>query len=242
MSTEAFSALDILRVIAITAFAGGTSFLGVYIGKGMRFTDQQVLTLTAFGAGILIAAAVFEMVIEAEKTIGITLTLIAFLAGAIIFTIADMIAEKKGGGAGILLGIGLDIIPESLAIGAAIASGPALALALLLGIQNIPEGIASYKEMMTGKTAFSNNPKKALAAVGVVSVIPVFLGLAGLFYLTGMEDTIAIIFALSAGGIFYMLYYDMIPKAHKERKWLPTFGAVLGFIIGFAIVRIVGGR
>ena len=242
MTTEAFSTLDILRVIAITSFAGGTSFLGVYIGKRMRFTDQQVLTLTAFGAGILIAAAVFEMVIEAEKNIGITLTLIAFLAGAALFTIADMIAEKKGGGAGILLGIGLDIIPESLAIGAAIASGPALALALLIGIQNIPEGIASYKEMMTGKTAFSNNPKKALAAVGVVSVIPIFLGLAGLFYLTGMKDTIAIIFALSAGGIFYMLYYDMIPKAHKERKWLPTFGAVLGFIIGFAIVRIVGGE
>ena len=241
MATEAFSALDILRVIAITAFAGGTSFLGVYIAKRMRFTDQQVLTLTAFGAGILIAAAVFEMVIEAEKSIGITLTLIAFLAGAVLFTIADMIAEKKGGGAGILLGIGLDIIPESLAIGAAIASGPALALALLIGIQNIPEGIASYKEMMTGKTAFSNNPKKALAAVGVVCVIPIFLGLVGLFYLTGMKDTIAIIFALSAGGIFYMLYYDMIPKAHKERKWLPTFGAVLGFIVGFAIVRIVGG-
>jgi ZIP family zinc transporter len=242
MATEAFSALDILRVIAITAFTGGTSFLGVYIAKRMRFTDQQVLTLTAFGAGILIAAAVFEMVIEAEKTIGITLTLIAFLAGAIIFTIADMVAEKKGGGAGILLGIGLDIIPESLAIGAAIASGPALALALLIGIQNVPEGIASYKEMMTGKTAFSNNPKKALAAVGMVAVIPIFLGLVGLFYLTGMKDTIAIIFALSAGGIFYMLYYDMIPKAHKERKWLPTFGAVLGFIIGFAIVRIVGGE
>jgi zinc transporter ZupT len=166
MATEAFSALDILRVIAITAFAGGTSFLGVYIGKRMRFTEQHVLILTAFGAGILIAAAVFEMVIEAEKNIGITLTLIAFLVGAVLFTIADMIAEKKGGGAGILLGIGLDIIPESLAIGAAIASGPALALALLIGIQNIPEGIASYKEMMTGKTAFSNNPKKALAAVG----------------------------------------------------------------------------
>jgi zinc transporter, ZIP family len=241
MAAEAFSALDILRVIAITTFAGGTSFLGVYIGKRIRFTDQQVLTLTAFGAGILIAAAVFQMVIEAEKSIGITITLIAFLAGAVLFTIADMIAEKKGGGAGILLGIGLDIIPESLAIGAAIASGPALALALLIGIQNIPEGIASYKEMMTGKTAFSNNPKKALAAVGVVSVIPVLLGLAGLFYLTGMKEAIGIIFSLSAGGIFYMLYYDMIPKAHKERKWLPTFGAVLGFIIGFAIVRIVGG-
>jgi zinc transporter, ZIP family len=241
MAAEAFSALDILRVIAITAFAGGTSFLGVYIAKRIGFAEQHILTLTAFGAGILIAAAVFEMVIEAEKNIGITLTLIAFLGGAIVFAIADMIAEKKGGGAGILLGIGLDVIPESLAIGAAVASGPALALALLIGIQNVPEGIASYREMMTGKTAFSNNPKKALAAVGLVSVIPIFLGLVGLFYLTGMKDTIAIIFAMSAGGIFYMLYYDMIPKAHKDRKWLPTFGAVLGFIIGFAIVRIVGG-
>ena len=241
MAAEAFGALDILRVIAITAFAGGTSFLGVCIAKRIRFAEQHILTLTAFGAGILIAAAVFEMVIEAEKNIGITLTLIAFLGGAIIFAIADMIAEKKGGGAGILLGIGLDVIPESLAIGAAVASGPALALALLIGIQNVPEGIASYREMMTGKTAFSDNPKKALAAVGLVSVIPIFLGLVGLFYLTGMKDTIAIIFAMSAGGIFYMLYYDMIPKAHKDREWLPTFGAVLGFIIGFAIVRIVGG-
>ena len=48
--------------------------------------------------------------------------MISFVAGAVIFTIADYIAEKKGGGAGILLGIGLDSIPESLAIGASIAA------------------------------------------------------------------------------------------------------------------------
>ncbi|MGH9926020.1 MAG: ZIP family metal transporter, partial [Nitrososphaeraceae archaeon] len=174
--------------------------------------------------------------------VGITITLLSFMGGAIIFAIADFIAEKKGGGAGILLGIGLDTIPESLAMGASIAAaGPAVALAVLLGIQNLPEGIASYREMMTGKTAFSDNPRKALAAIGVVSVIPIFLGLIGLFYMQGMEEAISIILALSAGGIFYMLYYDMIPKAHKERKWLPTFGAVLGFIIGFAIVRTIGG-
>jgi ZIP family zinc transporter len=63
----------------------------------------------------------------------------------------------------------------------------------------------------------------------------------GLFYLQGMAEVIAIILALSAGGIFYMLYYDMIPKAHKDRNWLPTFGAVLGFIIGYTIVRTIGG-
>jgi hypothetical protein len=47
-----------------------------------------------------------------------------------------------------------------------------------------------------------------------------------------MKEIIASIVALSAGGIFYMSYYDMIPKAHKNKKWLPTFGAVIGFIQG----------
>jgi zinc transporter, ZIP family len=230
--------LDILRVIALISFAGGTSFLGALISKYKKFGDQQILFLTAFGAGILISAAIFEMVVEAEKIIGITLTLLSFIGGSIIFTIADVIAERRGGGAGILLGIGLDSIPESLAIGASIAAGPGLAIAILIGIQNIPEGIASYREMRSGKTAFSNS-KKALIAIGIVSIIPIILGLVGLFYLQGMTFVIGLTLALSAGGIFYMLHYDMIPKAHKERKWLPTFGAVLGFIIGFGIIRLI---
>jgi zinc transporter, ZIP family len=230
--------LDILRVIALLSFAGGTSFLGALISKYKKFGDQQILFLTAFGAGILISAAIFKMVVEAEKIIGITLTLLSFIGGSIIFTIADVIAERRGGGAGILLGIGLDSIPESLAIGASIAAGPGLAIAILIGIQNVPEGIASYREMRSGKTAFSNS-KKALIAIGIVSIIPIILGLVGLFYLQGMTYVIGLTLALSAGGIFYMLHYDMIPKAHKERKWLPTFGAVLGFIIGFAIIRLI---
>ena len=235
--TVAISFTDILTVIGITLFAGGTSFIGALIAKYVNFSTSIVLFLTAFGAGILISAAIFEMVIEAEKSIGIISTLLFFILGAIIFTIADVIAVKKGGGADILIGVGLDTIPESLAIGASIAAGPAFAIAILIGIQNIPEGIAAYKEMRTGKTAFTNS-KKALYAIGVISIIPVILGLVGLFFLQGLHYIIGLILALSAGGIFYMLFYDMIPKAHKERKWLPTFGAVLGFIIGFAIVRL----
>ena len=65
-----------------------------------------------------------------------------------MFIIADLIAEKKGGYAGILLGMGLDIIPKSLAMGASIAdAGPIVALAIIYGMQNAPEGIAPYKLM-----------------------------------------------------------------------------------------------
>ncbi len=232
--------IDIVRVLAICAFAGGTSFAGGLIAKYINFTERQLLFFTAFGAGILLSAAIFGMVIEAEQTLGIMMTLGAFVAGSIIFTVADVLAEHKGGGAGILLGIGLDSIPESLAIGASVASGAGFVIALLIGIQNVPEGIASFREMTSDETsAFRGSKRKALIAIGFVSVIPIILGLIGLFFVQGMQVIIALTLAISAGGIFYMLFYDMIPKAHKERKWLPTFGAVLGFIIGFALVRLI---
>jgi zinc transporter, ZIP family len=67
-------------------------------------------------------------------------------------------------------------------------------------------------------TAFRGRNGRALIAIGVVSVIPIFLGLIGLFYIQGMQVVIALTLAISAGGIFYMLFYDMIPKAHEERK------------------------
>ena len=236
---QSIEIIDIVRVVAICAFAGGTSFAGGLIARYINFSERQVLFFTAFGAGILLSAAIFGMVIEAEQTLGIIMTLGAFVAGSIIFTVADVLAEHKGGGAGILLGIGLDSIPESLAIGASVAGGAGFVIALLIGIQNVPEGIASFREMTSSKTnAFGGSKRKALIAIGFVSVIPIILGLIGLFFVQGMQVVIALTLAISAGGIFYMLFYDMIPKAHKERKWLPTFGAVLGFIIGFALVRL----
>jgi zinc transporter, ZIP family len=190
------------------------------------------------------SAAIFQIVLEAKKDMGLVLTMIAFALETVI-SLLQIILLKKGGGAGILLGIGLDSIPESLAIGAstaASAAGPITALAVIIGIQNIPEGIASYKEMMTGKTAINNNPKKGLGAIGIVSIIPIILGLVGPFFLQGMQFIISIILALSASGIFYMLYRDTIPKAHKERNWIPTFGSILGFILGFIIIRIYDGH
>lgn len=91
-------ATELLRVITLAAFAGGTSFLGALLAKYIRFKSEQILFLTSFGAGILISAAIFEMVVEAEEALGIVLTLLLFVIGSIIFTVLDMIAERRGGG------------------------------------------------------------------------------------------------------------------------------------------------
>ena len=231
---------EIIQTITLTSFAGFTSFLGIYMAKKINFSRRAVLALTSFGAGILIAAAIFEMVVEAEKLVGLVLTIIAFISGAVLFSFLDWLAEKRGGGVGILLGMGMDSIPESLAIGAAVGSmGSPVALALLIGIQNVTEGVASFHEMKE-----SNSPlrklKNIFIATAIISIVPVIMGIVGLVFMKGMDMSIGIILALSAGGIFYMLHYDMIPKAHKEKEWLTTFGAVVGFIIGFGISIGIG--
>src|ERR687895_1556733 len=210
--------IEIVRVVGICAFAGGTSFAGGLIAKYVNFSDRQVLFFTAFGAGILISAAIFGMVIESEKTLGTILTLGAFVAGSIVFIIADVIAEHKGGGAGILLGIGLDSIPESLAIGASVAAGAGFVIALLIGIQNVPEGIASFREMTSGKTtAFRGSKRKALIAIGFVSVIPIILGLIGLFFVQGMQVVIALTLAISGRHFLYaVLRHDT--KSSQRKK------------------------
>ncbi|WP_148685327.1 ZIP family metal transporter [Candidatus Nitrosocosmicus hydrocola] len=226
---------EIVRTVALTSFAGFTSFLGIYMAKKINFSRRAVLALTSFGAGILIAAAIFEMVVEADKLVGLLVTIIAFVSGAVLFSFLDWLAEKKGGGAGILFGMGMDSIPESLAIGAAVGSmGSAAALAILIGIQNVTEGVASFHEMKESNSPL-NKIKNIFIATAIISIIPVIMGLVGLFFMKGMETAIGIILALSAGGIFYMLHYDMIPKAHKEKEWLTTFGAILGFILGFGV-------
>jgi hypothetical protein len=78
----------------MSAFAGVTSFAGALIARYVNFSTRQTLFFTAFGAGILISAAIFGMVVEAEKTLGIIMSLSAFVGGSIIFTVADFIAER----------------------------------------------------------------------------------------------------------------------------------------------------
>ncbi len=66
----------------------------------------------------------------------------------------------------------------------------------------------------------------AFIATAILSTLGVVLGMVGLFYMKGMDHVIGIILALSAGGIFYMLHHEMIPRAHEEKEWITTFGAV----------------
>ena len=86
------STIDILRTITLTTFAGFTSFIGMYLSKKINFSNRHILALTSFGAGIRISAAIFGMVVEAKKIVGLTVTVFVFIIGAIPFMALDIVA------------------------------------------------------------------------------------------------------------------------------------------------------
>ncbi|CAN5745235.1 hypothetical protein BH23THE1_BH23THE1_02640 [soil metagenome] len=48
---------NVITIIAITAFAGCTSFVGALISHKMQISESKILTLTAFGAGLLMSVS-----------------------------------------------------------------------------------------------------------------------------------------------------------------------------------------
>ena len=36
----------------------------------------------------------------------------------------------------------------------------------------------------------------------------------------------------ASGGILYIVFQDIAPEAKLRRRWMPAFGAVVGFLLG----------
>ena len=143
----------------------------------------------------------------------------------------------------LLTAITIHNIPEGMAIGMAFAlatdgqsgvgvmSG-AIALAIGIGIQNYPEGMAVTLPLLREGIS-----KKRAFLVGSLSaaVEPVFGVIAAA--LAGSIGVIMPLFlAFAAGTMLYVVVEELIPEAHLgERENIGT----LGFVVGFLIMMIL---
>lgn len=142
----------------------------------------------------------------------------------------------------LILAITLHNIPEGLAVGVlfgAAASGmqdatfaSAIALAIGIGIQNFPEGIAvSMPLRRHGVTRFKSFWYGQLSAI----VEPV-AGVIGAFAVIYVEPVLPFALAFAAGAMIYVVVEEVIPETQRDRY---TDLAVLGFIGGFIVMMIL---
>lgn len=128
-------------------------------------------------------------------------------------------------------------IPEGLAVGVAfggVAAGipgtsivAAMTLALGIGLQNFPEGVAVSlplrKEGLSVRRSFFYGQLSGL----VEPIAGVFGALAAL----AARSVLPILLAFSAGAMISVVGSELLPEASIENKTLTTMGLILGFIV-----------
>ncbi|PWQ97574.1 ZIP family metal transporter [Leucothrix arctica] len=226
----------LFMVIATTLFAGLAMAFGAvmayieemnekWIGEGF---EHSVL---AFGGGALLSAVALVLVPEGIATLSPLNVCFWFVAGGLCFMLLDIYLKKINTPATQLAAMLTDFIPESIALGAAFATGSnsAYLLAGLIALQNIPEGFSAYRELNTNATY---NPRKIIITFSVMSLLGPIAGVTGYLWLDRQPDVISMIMLFAAGGILYSIFQDLAPKVRLENHWGPPMGAVLGFVLG----------
>jgi ZIP family zinc transporter len=188
-------------------------------------------TIIAFGGGTLIAAVAFVLVPEGQEyfgspILGVTL----FLAGGVVFMLIERQLAAWEHHLPQTLAMLLDFVPESLAMGGMFALGSPAAplLAILIGLQNLPEGFNAYREILS---ASRHHARRTMLTMFLLILAGPIAGMLGWHVAARFPDVVGATMLFASGGILYLLFQDIAPKSQLERHWAPTLGAVVGFCL-----------
>ncbi len=189
--------------------------------------------IIAFGGGALLAAIALVLVPEGIQHLNLEAACGYFLLGSIGFMLLDILLFKLKTPASQLAAMLTDFIPESIALGAAFAygGGSGILLALIIALQNFPEGFNAYRELQEG-SHFSSIT--ILLLFSLLALFGPVAGVIGYYYLADANGVLSAIMLFAAGGILYSVFQDIAPQAKLDKHWLPTLGAAIGFTFGLA--------
>lgn len=223
-------------MVLITALSAAAMPLGGWIAMigTLRpgWLDEELRhTILAFGGGLLLAAVALVLVPEGAKGMSIPLVCLWFVGGGTAFMLLDIWLAKRKTPASQMAAMLADFMPESIAMGAAFAQGHAtgFSLALLIALQNIPEGFNAFREM-----AGRNRVKGRRVLILMACMVPLgpLMGWLGMEFLAPRQELLGGIMLFAAGGILYVIFEDIAPQVKLARHWAPPMGAVAGFLVG----------
>lgn len=227
---------QLLEVLVLTTLAGCAIPLGAFLATVERiqseWLEQEVRhSIIAFGGGALLSAVSLVLVPEGIRHLSVPWVIIAFVSGGITFMLIDSLLARSHGSAAQLLAMLSDFVPEAIALGAAFAmqQSAGLLLAMLIALQNLPEGFNAYRELQAIGLASHRN--LILTFFLLVPLGPI-AGAIGYFWLAAFPPAVGFIMLFAASGILYLTFHDIAPQVQLENRFAPALGAVLGFLMG----------
>ncbi|BDZ53528.1 ZIP family metal transporter [Agromyces marinus] len=228
--------------------AGGALLAGAIIAWFVRIPRKAVAATMAFGAGVLVSALAFDLVLEAEEVGGFWPTVVGFAVGAVVYVVADGLLDRTGhrnrrgsdagpgSGTGIAVGALIDGIPESAVLGVGMHGGAGVSVPVLVAIiiSNVPEGLSSTADLKaSGRSAL-----QVMLLWGGIALACALAALGGYALLADAGGQVAaVVTALAAGAILAMICDTMIPEAFATERRLTGLLATFGFLLSFALHR-----
>ncbi len=244
-----------MQMVLLTALGvGGATIFGSLLGFlfkdiSHRFSD----IVLSFAAGVMLAAAVFGLVIpslEYGGEYGLVITVLGIFVGALCLNLIDKVVphlhkiigpdieqhNKTNLGKVLLFvtAIAIHNLPEGIAAGVGFGSGndaQAMLIAGGIALQNIPEGMVIIAPMLaTGVSA----RKTFICAMitGLVEVVGTFIGY---FAVSIASAVLPFALAFAGGTMLYVISDEMIPETHAHGS---ERGATYALLVGFCVMLI----
>jgi ZIP family zinc transporter len=262
LTVQAWNAVLTQPAVANALVAGSVAALATALGTlpvllAQRLTERVQDTLFGFGAGVMLAACAFSLVVPglaAVRTIGIfgggpwaagLVVGAAILAGAGALLVMDrvlphehFIKGREGSNRRTLRrtwlfvgAIALHNLPEGLAIGVAYGGedrARADALAIGIAIQDIPEGLVVATALLAA------GYRRAVAAgLGIASGLLEPIGaVAGAAVVAYSAVLLPWGLGFAAGAMLFVISHEIIPESHRKgHESFATAGVVVGFVL-----------
>ncbi|MFQ3237549.1 MAG: ZIP family zinc transporter [Paraglaciecola sp.] len=229
--------MDSLALVIISTLIAGLAIpVGGMIARFEHFQsawfEQEFRHgIMAFGGGALLSAVALVLVPQGISNLSVLPAVVFFIAGSLGFMSLDIILKKINTPASQLTAMLADFIPESIALGAAFATGNnnAYLLAALIALQNLPEGFNAFSEL---NSSAPFRPTKLLLIFSSLALLGPIAGVSGYIWLAEFPQYVSAIMLFASGGILYAIFQDIAPQVKLEKHWFPPMGAVLGFVLG----------
>lgn len=213
--------------------------------------EKTLSALFGLAAGIMLAVVVLDLLPSSLEQGTFRQTAVGFSIGIILMLILDIVLSQIFSPAKrdldqrayflkmgylVAIGIALHDLPEGIAIAAGYSANKHLGIfiALAIGLHNIPEGMATATPLKIGGVA----PLNIFLLNVLVSLFTPMGAFLGLALMKISSNYIAILLAVAAGAMTFIVKNELLPESRKRHPNYSTLGGIIGFIfiLGLSIV------
>ncbi len=242
----------------LAGLATGVGALPALVFKSVP--DKVLNTMLGGAAGVMLAATSFSLIVPGIEYgdqqwpgYGVYIVVFGMLTGAVFLDRVDkwlphehFIMGPEGPSSSLkriwlfIIAITIHNFPEGLAVGVGFGAGDVGAgtsLAIGIGLQNMPEGLAVALPLV----GLGYSRWRAVGIATLTGLVEPIGGLLGVGAVTVFHPVLPFALAFAAGAMLFVISDEIIPETHsKGKSRLATFGVMVGFVIMMALDNLLG--